>query len=1660
MARNSSTAHVAITVDGKQAVDVMKALSKQAKITRDNLKEMEAKGLINTDEYKDLVRELKSVESALKQGKNAYMEVDKVMANLSGTTLTNLQKALKQVRKDMHSLSADDPMMKVKMAQYQAIDNQIGKITGQWKRQDGAIRSVIKRLTAYVSVYGGFNLISGQLTKIVQGNIAFSDSLADIRKTTGLSAEDVNRLSDAINKIDTRTSREELHSLAYEAGRLGLGKYGAEGILGFTKAADQLSVALKEDLGQDAIVQLVKMADVMGLIPKMGVEKSLLAIGSSVNTLAQSTTSTGTYMTDYSRRLSGIAVQAHLSAAELFGLAAASDSTGQEVEVAATAMNKFVVQLQTHYKTVAAAAGISEDALHGLLEQGKTAEAIVMVLGALGEKGGLSMLAPLMKDMGSDGARLTASLATMASNIDKVEESIRLSKEAFGEATSVTNEYNIKNETAAAILEKMKNSWDKLFTNQANTGVIRDLVQDFSDLSAKMQTNELLIQEVKIAIFLLINAVKALVAMIPYLTIFLSIKGWIALSMAIKSNVIPAFKIMITSLGAMFKSMTVTTAGVNGLARAWKILNTVLKSNVFIAVASLVATLIFSFKSIKKEMNDVATSANNLNKSFKDYTRTSSSASVEANLLFGRLKNLEKGTAERSRLIKQINTQYKDYLPALISEKSSLNEIEKAQEEVNKKLRQSLALKAQNAAIDEAGIQYSNKMADSTSRLHEIYASKGLKGVGDADIQYMIEAAQKYRDAGMTFKQMRDKVWKELYWAKEGEMGRSGSLTKHGGALYNELNDLESAFNTYMASYWNQQVAVQNIQKKYKDLIGNFKEKEEQVEPFTIVESEEDSEQKKREREALKAARGKYQAVMSAIEVFYKQQQQVINQAYVEQKITSERREQELDAIELKHLQTRIEARKKLHGDENTWDMELGGLPSYDMAKTQDSSQAIANLMDKDLKTIGEELRKYGEKEDDGIWAKLEEDKLKMQKVAIDHIKEVEKVLLEYDLTGKVTKQYQGQLEKLKLFFIDYTDLTKAGYTSATEAAEAGMKKLLSISTELFDIDINTDEGLNKFKGMIMDAEEFGGKMLNLAADDYRTLYYKVIEYGDAMTEAQKKARERQLKIASERYQRTDEYKKDKKTSATDDNTEKVYKSAQTVGLATDSMIQDQEVLTYQHRLEAAMRYYEYLESHGYDTEKQMLEVQEAVANLSSKLTEQMAAKLSNMKEYADAIADFGTEFGASVFVSGEDGLEARQKALENLVRSFGEATKKIIMNWVTQKIEHAILRKAMIDTEEKYEDEMTDTDSSKEKKTEKIEQKTAKAALKRGEKFIKQKLFVKKKGAEEEEHIEEQSQDAQETLATEGAGEVGKALISIGQKTVSAKKEQAAENVATAGKETTGETTLGIASGAAKTIGRLGWWGIPLVAVITALLNGLLSMAMSKVSSLFGGGGDTETAAAQTKLVTGMLTYDKGNVQQFSGVIDGKSYPVMGDDGKVYQATRAEDLQTGLVTNPIIAMVNGQPSLIAEHGPEFIMGRETTAAMMMSRPELMAELVRFDKNHSGKGYKTYDSGNVQRFASSSSGVDAESGEEEPMDINEVVTSVIAKQLSPVLTQIGKAISANASTNAALAEQLSKGIKASINKNGRGGLVDEVIDGMAFAKKHGTSDKLRTLFDK
>lgn len=1605
---NYLNTEIRISVNSEEAKNAFQSLLDTAEKMRKRLDDMKNAGLKDEDikEYNKLVKDLSLLESTIKKNTKEMVNIDEVMKNLSGTTLEKLQQALKQCKDEMQNLSADDPEMKKLVAQYRAIDNQIGSITGQWKRQDGAIKQTIRRLVSYVSVYSGFNFIKNQLSAIVKENLKFSDSLANIKKTTGLSTEGVKELSDKINKIDTRTSVQELHSLAHEAGRLGIGGGGAEAVLGFTRAANQLKVALGEDLGEDAIVQLAKMADVMGTSKKMGVEKALLATGSAINELSQSSTASGQFISDYAQRLSGIATQAHLTTAELLGFAAASDATGQEVEVSATAMNKFVVQLQTHYKTVAQAAGVSEEALHRMLTMGQTADAVVMVLEALSQKGGLSMLAPLMKDLGSDGARLTASLSTMASNIELVKQQLEISRSAFEDAISVTNEYNVKNENAAAIMERMRNSWSKLFTNADNTEVVNKLAKDLYDLSNSLQQSTTFITSLTFALNTLAFTVKSLLAMTPFLLTFFSLKG-----IVIGLSHIPKLLVGLKAIGRAFIVVETSAEGatkkVVTFGSALRGAMSLFKSNVIWIAISVIAALVMKLRESTQELSDMEQSLKSFDSGVKRFEKDTHAAGIEVNTLFARLKNANKGTKEHKDLILQINKQYGQYLPFLIDEKTSLEKIALAQDEVNKKLRQSLALKAKNAAMDEAGQMYTPKMAETLQRMQELYDKRGVGKVGQADVRYLVEKTQSYYGKGFKFDNIVELLQYELYNYKFGSRaGRSGNLVEPGGEMAVYRDELYRLVQKYIAYFWNQNVAIKRASKKYDPLIGDYTESssDNANTPYTIVEAD----GKGVEDERLRESKKEHKAIMAALEAYYKQQEQAVNESYLRRELTITEREQRLEEIEKRHLRSRIAARAAIldrPGAQDEWQDELIRMQSENKSGTSETNAAFALLRNKNPQKVGENLRKYGEGEIDGVWKNYETDKNLLLDNAVKLRLEIESILRENDFTAIVTDEYMEAMQRLGILFPKQME-------DMETSARAAMKGLQEMYSDIKGLDINTNEGLNAYRQMLAERKDLDLAYLNDKTEKskeqtdkeielMKLLYYKTIEYGDAMVAAREKAMKKNQKVADAIWRQSGGVAKVNDLDNKEMYLNDTVGALSEIGLSSEEVANDFEIEIYTQKMNAALAYRDTVIKCNGDIAAANAKVEESINELSEKLLKKTIDNLKEYKKIFEPLQGFGESLGEAFAM--DDAVkrqEAFKESLIDLAEEVGDVTKEMITNWIKQKIQHFVTRKAM-------------------EKQEQIYQATNKA--------------ITTTGMATEQTIVETGEQAKVMAVQQG-----ETLISA------TKATKSAENITTEATETGVDVPLAIAQGSAKTISELGLWGIPLIAVISALLGGILSWAMSKVK----GSGvtssvDNSSASVPTKLVTGMLTYDRGNVQT-----------MLGDDGRLYQTRIGGVDGTGLVTVPTLTNVAGQPAIIGEQGPELVIGRATTKALMQDNSGLLQGLIAFDKMYSGRGFKTYDRGNVQTLGTINSNPTSNDFEK----VMNLMMARIDESLAPSLERVSKALDDSVLSNTALINRLSKPITANINKYGRGGLVEEVADGMLKERKIGRNETLKKLF--
>lgn len=454
MSNINTNATVTLTVNGKQAEDMLLKLKSQAANLEKAIEKAAAAG--NKQQLTKLKRELKETNRQISQIENSAKGVEHVLQRLDETSPKELNRTLAQLKRNLNGLERGSEEWNRQCEAIKRVKAEIAKVNSQMRENESLWERMNRKLNDWQTALAG---IAAAITGIIMAGRsavnAFADmdqEMANVRKFTGMNASEVEQLNEDFQKIDTRTGREELNKLAQEAGRLG--KTSQEDVLGFVKAADQINVAL-DDLGYGATLTLSKLTNIFGDEERLGTEKALLAVGSVINELSQNCTASAPYLANFTQRMAGVGAQAKMTIPEIMGFAAVLDSQGQAVEMSATAVSKVIMDMFKENDKIIKATGLNAKEFNETLKK-STNEGLLMLLDRLHELGNIDVLAPVFKDMGENGARAAQVISALAGNLDMVRWEQEEATKAFAEGTSVTNEFNVQNSTVQAGLDKAR----------------------------------------------------------------------------------------------------------------------------------------------------------------------------------------------------------------------------------------------------------------------------------------------------------------------------------------------------------------------------------------------------------------------------------------------------------------------------------------------------------------------------------------------------------------------------------------------------------------------------------------------------------------------------------------------------------------------------------------------------------------------------------------------------------------------------------------------------------------------------------------------------------------------------------------------------------------------------------------------------------------------------------------------------------------------------------------------------------------------------------------------------------------------------------------------------------------------------------------------------
>lgn len=425
-------------------------------------KELAAQGKKDTAAYKAVTQSIEKKSRALAENKTKLDALER-QQSVSSMTISELNKRIRELNSVLSKIDPKAPEWKQVNGELKEAKTRMKELRAQSQATGGTLRSMMEGLNKYVNLIAASVTATvfsvRNITRVRDAFLAYDEALTDAMKTTNLTREEMEELGEELGKLDTRTSRNDLLELARIGGKLGI--TGKDNILEFVRAADQINVALGRDLGnntEDAIREIGKLVDIFDLQEEYGLEQSMLKVGSAINELGMASTANEGYIVDFTKRLAGVAPNANIAIEDVLGMAATLDKYGQMTETSSTAITQVITGMFRKTATFAGVAKMPVEDFTRLLKEDVN-EAFVRVLEGMKQgAGGMLEVTAALDSLQLDGQRATTVLGSLAHHSEELRRQQELAKQAFDDGTSTTNEFGIKNSSATAEVEKLRNA--------------------------------------------------------------------------------------------------------------------------------------------------------------------------------------------------------------------------------------------------------------------------------------------------------------------------------------------------------------------------------------------------------------------------------------------------------------------------------------------------------------------------------------------------------------------------------------------------------------------------------------------------------------------------------------------------------------------------------------------------------------------------------------------------------------------------------------------------------------------------------------------------------------------------------------------------------------------------------------------------------------------------------------------------------------------------------------------------------------------------------------------------------------------------------------------------------------------------------------------------
>ena len=299
-------------------------------------------------------------------------------------------------------------------------------------------------------------------TYAAQAAINFDTALANVRKTSDLTEQQLQKLGDSALDLSTKqpVTAETILNIEALGAQLGVADDELES---FAKTVSGLDIATNMDF-ETAGSQMAQFAN----ITQMTHDK-FQNYGSTIVDLGNHLATTEKDISNMALRLAGVSSAANFSQAEILGMSGAMSSLGIKAEAGGSAMTRIIQDISKNVangtdkvQEYARVSGLSAEEFAAKWKE-KPMEAIELLVEGLKKSSdsGEDMNATLEK-LGINNVRNSDTMRRLAGAGDLLRESVERANTAWDQNSALQNEVDQRNESLASRLQVLKNKVDEI----------------------------------------------------------------------------------------------------------------------------------------------------------------------------------------------------------------------------------------------------------------------------------------------------------------------------------------------------------------------------------------------------------------------------------------------------------------------------------------------------------------------------------------------------------------------------------------------------------------------------------------------------------------------------------------------------------------------------------------------------------------------------------------------------------------------------------------------------------------------------------------------------------------------------------------------------------------------------------------------------------------------------------------------------------------------------------------------------------------------------------------------------------------------------------------------------------------------------------------------